>query len=200
MQLTQLLQTKERLPTVFPGLRLLDFICSSQDNVQNAKITAQGFQNPVIPDYYPDPSVCRVGDDFYMVNSTFLFFPGVPVFHSKDLIHWEQIGNVLDRASQVDLSRGGASNGIFAPTIRYNEGKYYMITTNINLLYQGKSGNFIVTADIPAGPWSEPVFIDGVNGIDPSLYWENGKMYLCWSAMNHIALVELDPQTFQFVG
>jgi len=172
----------------------------SQDNVQNSKMTEQGFQNPVIPGYYPDPSICRVGDDFYLVNSTFQFFPGVPVFHSKDLIHWEQIGNVLDRASQVDLSYGGASSGIYAPTIRYNEGKYYMITTNINMLYQRKTGNFIVTADNPAGPWSEPVFIDGVNGIDPSLYWENGKMYLCWSAMNHIALVELDTQTFQFKG
>ncbi|MBQ6745675.1 MAG: glycoside hydrolase family 43 protein [Bacteroidaceae bacterium] len=176
----------------------LPMIC--QDNVLNAKITERGYHNPVIPGYYPDPSICRVGDDFYLVNSTFQFFPGVPVFHSKDLIHWEQIGNVLDRPSQVDLSYGGASSGIFAPTIRYHEGKYYMITTNINMLYQRKAGNFIVTADNPAGPWSDPVFLEGVGGIDPSLYWENGKMYLCWSAMNYIALVELDPQTFQFIG
>lgn len=172
----------------------------SQSNVFNAQITEKGFQNPVIPGYYPDPSVCRVGDDFYLVCSSFQFFPGVPVFHSKDLIHWEQIGNVLDRPSQVDLSRGGASSGIFAPTIRYHEGKFYMITTNINRMFTGKAGNFIVTADNPAGPWSEPVFIEGVNGIDPSLYWEDDKMYLCWSAMNHIALTELDPVTYQMIG
>jgi len=82
-----------------------------QSNVFNAQVTEKGFQNPVIPGYYPDPSVCRVGDDFYLVCSSFQYFPGVPVFHSKDLIHWEQIGNVLDRPSQLDLSRGGASSG-----------------------------------------------------------------------------------------
>ena len=173
----------------------------SQSNVFNAQITERGFQNPVIPGYYPDPSVCRVGDDFYLVCSSFQYFPGVPIFHSKDLIHWEQIGNVLNRPSQVDLSKGGASSGIFAPTIRYHEGKFYMITTNINLMFSTRgAGNFIVTADNPAGPWSDPVFIPGVLGIDPSLYWENGKMYVCWSAMNNIALAELDPQTFQMIG
>ncbi len=171
-----------------------------QSNVLNAQMTEKGFQNPVIPGYYPDPSVCRVGDDFYLVTSSFQYFPGVPVFHSKDLIHWEQIGNVLDRPSQVDLSKGGASSGIFAPTIRYHEGKYYMITTNINMMFMGKAGNFIVTADNPAGPWSDPVFIEGVMGIDPSLYWENGKMFLVWSAMNHIGFVELDSQTYQMIG
>ncbi|MCR4764589.1 MAG: glycoside hydrolase family 43 protein [Bacteroidaceae bacterium] len=171
-----------------------------QSNVLNDQRTEKGFQNPVIPGYYPDPSVCRVGDDFYLVTSSFQYFPGVPVFHSKDLIHWEQIGNVLDRPSQVDLSKGGASSGIFAPTIRFHEGKYYMITTNINLMFTNKAGNFIVTADNPAGPWSDPVFIEGVMGIDPSLYWENGKMFLVWSAMNHIGFVELDSQTYQMIG
>ena len=172
-----------------------------QSNVFNAQVTEKGFQNPVIPGYYPDPSVCRVGDDFYLVCSSFQYFPGVPVFHSKDLIHWEQIGNVLDRPSQLDLSRGGASSGIFAPTIRYHEGKFYMITTNINLMFSNNgAGNFIVTADNPAGPWSDPVFIPGVFGIDPSLYWEDGKMYVCWSAMNNISLMELDPKTFQKKG
>ena len=169
-------------------------------NVLNESATGSGFHNPVIPGYYPDPSVCAVGDDFYLVNSTFQYFPGVPVWHSKDLIHWEQIGNVLDRASQVDLSVGGASSGIFAPTIRHHNGKFYMITTNINMLFTGKPGNFIVTADKPEGPWSEPTFIEGVNGIDPSLYWEDGRMYVCWSAMNNISLAELDPVSFKMIG
>ena len=169
-------------------------------NVLNESATGSGFHNPIIPGYYPDPSVCAVGDDFYLVNSTFQYFPGVPVWHSKDLIHWEQIGNVLDRASQVDLSVGGASSGIFAPTIRHHNGKFYMITTNINMLFTGKPGNFIVTADKPEGPWSEPTFIEGVNGIDPSLYWEDGRMYVCWSAMNNISLAELDPVSFKMIG
>ena len=175
-------------------------ISAEAQNVANAVASESGFHNPVIPGYYPDPSVCCVGDDFYMVNSTFQYFPGVPVWHSKDLIHWEQIGNVLSRASQVDLSVGGASSGIFAPTIRYHDGKYYMITTNINKLMKRESGNFIVTADNPAGPWSDPVFIEGAGGIDPSLYWEDGHMYLCWSAMNFIAFAELDPVTYQMKG
>lgn len=156
--------------------------------------TAQGFKNPVIPGYYPDPSVCRVGDDFYLVNSTFQFFPGVPVWHSKDLVNWEQIGNVLDRESQVDLSAGGASSGIFAPTIRYHDGLYYMITTNINMMFNRKPGNFIVTATDPAGPWSEPVFVEGAMGIDPSLFWEGDKCYLTWS-MNGISMAEVDTKT-----
>ena len=168
---------------------------SAQNNALNAGVASQGYMNPVIPGYYPDPSVCRVGDDFYLVNSSFQYFPGVPVFHSRDLVHWEQIGNVLDRPSQVDLSRGGASSGIFAPTIRHHDGKFYMVTTNINAVGSGK-GNFIVTAEDPAGPWNDPVFIDGVTGIDPSLFWEDGKMYLVW-AMNGIGFAELDPETFQ---
>lgn len=168
----------------------------SQSNVFNAQITEKGFQNPVITGYYPDPSVCRVGDDFYLINSSFQSFPGVPIFHSKDLIHWEQIGNVLDRPSQLDVNGGGPSSGIFAPTIRYHEGKFYMITTNINSFRTG-SGNFIVTADNPAGPWSDPIFIKGAMGIDPSLFWdEDGRLYLTWS-MGGISFVELDPQTFQ---
>jgi len=164
-----------------------------------AMMSAQGFKNPVIPGYYPDPSVCAVGDDFYLVNSTFQYFPGVPIFHSKDLINWEQIGNVLDRPSQVDLSKGGASSGIFAPTIRYHEGKFYMITTNINLLFTGGSGNFIVTADKPEGPWSDPVFIPGALGIDPSLFWDNGKCYIVWS-MNGISFSEIDPEKGKLIG
>src|SRR5574344_1797056 len=95
------------------------------------------YRNPVIPGYHPDPSVCRVGSDFYLVNSSFQYFPGVPVFHSKDLMHWQQIGNVLDRESQSNLKGGSSWTGIYAPTIRYNDGVYYMITTKM-----GHGGNF----------------------------------------------------------
>lgn len=109
------------------------------------------YQNPIIPGFHPDPSICRVGDDYYLVNSTFSYFPGVPIFHSKDLIHWQQIGNVLNRMEQLNLADAEHSGGIFAPTIRYHNGTFYMITTNVD-----HGGNFVVTAKNPAGPWSNP--------------------------------------------
>ena len=130
--------------------------------------------NPMIPGFYPDPSIVRVEDDFYLVTSSFSFFPGVPIFHSKDLAHWEQIGHVLDRESQLPLTYEMISGGIFAPTIRYHEGTFYMITTNASM--QGK--NFIVTAKDPKGPWSDIHVIDGAVGIDPSLFFDDdGKVY-----------------------
>lgn len=122
--------------------------------------------NPVLSGFYPDPSICRVGKDFYLVNSSFSYFPGVPMFHSRDLAHWEQIGNILDRQEQLPLEGSEISEGIFAPTIRYHNGIYYMITTNIN-----HGGNFIVTAESPEGPWSLPYYLgEEAKGIDPSLF------------------------------
>src|SRR5882757_3360103 len=92
---------------------------------------ADTFTNPVIPGYYPDPSICRVGDDYYLVNSTFEYFPGVPIFQSKDLVHWRQIGHVLTRKSQLDLDKIYSSGGIFAATLRWHAGTFYMITTKV---------------------------------------------------------------------
>jgi len=132
------------------------------------------FNNPVISGFYPDPSICRVGDDYYLVTSSFEYFPGVPIFHSKDLVHWEQIGYCLTRKSQLPLDKTRASGGIYAPTIRYNNGTFYMITTNVD-----GGGNFYVTAKKPEGPWSEPVWLDN-QGIDPSLFFdEDGTVYYC---------------------
>lgn len=146
-------------------------------------------RNPVIPGYHPDPSVCRVGDDFYLVNSSFCSFPGVPVYHSKDLVNWELIGNVLDRESQLPLKGANSWLGIYAPTIRYHQGTYYMITTNV-----GNGGNFMVTAKDPRGPWSEPIWLEQ-QGIDPSLWFENGKCYMVSNPDNTIMLCEIDPVT-----
>ncbi len=133
-------------------------------------------QNPILRGFYPDPSICRVGKDYYLVNSTFSYVPGVPVFHSQDLVNWVQIGNVLDRPSQLPLDNAEMSRGIFAPTIRYNNGTFYMITTNID-----NGGNFYVTATDPAGPWSDPVWLKAPEGqdtgIDPSLFFEGDKCY-----------------------
>jgi len=127
----------------------------------------QTFRNPIISGCYPDPSICRVGDDYYMVHSSFEFFPGVPIFHSKDLVHWRQIGHCLTHKSQLKLDRVRASGGIYAPTIRYYEGTFYMITTGVDC-----GGNFYVTAKNPAGPWSEPVWLDR-SGMDPSLFFDD---------------------------
>lgn len=129
------------------------------------------FQNPVIPGFYPDPSICRVGDDYYTVHSTFEYFPGVPVMHSKDLVHWQLIGYCLTRKSQLPLDKMRSSGGIYAPTIRYHNGTFYMITTNVDA-----GGNFYVTAKNPAGPWSEPVWLDN-QGMDPSLLFDDDKVY-----------------------
>jgi len=162
------------------------------------------FKNPILPGFYPDPSVCRVGDDFYLVTSTFAYFPGVPIFHSKDLVNWSQIGNVLTRDSQLPVKDAEVSRGIFAPTIRWHNGTFYMITTNVSGM-----GNFFVTATDPAGPWSEPTVIKGAPGIDPSLFFEDGK---CWYhgtcekpdgkyfGDNDIYLQELCLETGQLVG
>jgi alpha-N-arabinofuranosidase len=129
--------------------------------------TGRTFQNPIIPGFHPDPSICRVGDDYYLVNSSFEFFPGVPIFQSKDLVHWRQIGYCLTRKSQLNLDYARASGGIYAPTLRYHDGTFFMVTTLV-----GAGGNFFVTATNPAGPWSEPVWIDHA-GIDPSLFFDD---------------------------
>ncbi|MBP5322331.1 MAG: family 43 glycosylhydrolase [Bacteroidaceae bacterium] len=144
------------------------------------------FRNPVLPGFHPDPSVCRVGEDFYLVNSTFQFFPGVPIYHSRDLIHWEQIGHCLTRRSQLELRDADFWGGIYAPTIRYHEGRFYMITTNCT-----NGGNFFVTAENPAGPWSDPVWVDQ-GGIDPTLFFDGGKTYYV-GCDDGIVLFEIDP-------
>lgn len=149
----------------------------------------QGYQNPVIPGFHPDPSVCRVGDDYYLVNSSFCYFPGVPLFHSKDLVHWEQIGNCLTRPEQVKLANAATWGGIYAPTIRYNDGVFYMITTNVS-----DRGNFLVHTTDPRGEWSDPVWIKQ-GGIDPSLYFEDGKCYLVSNPDNGIHLCQINPMT-----
>ena len=150
------------------------------------------YTNPVIPGFHPDPSICRVGDDFYLATSSFTYFPGVPIFHSTDLVRWMQIGNALERPSQLDLSGSeeSASKGIFAPTLRHHDGRFWMITTNASRRYD----NFFVTAEDPAGPWSEPVPVH-VRGIDPDLAWDDEGR--CWvhSAALRIFRARIDDAT-----
>ncbi|GMK38039.1 xylosidase/arabinosidase [Paenibacillus sp. CCS19] len=168
------------------------------------------FRNPILPGFYPDPSICRVDEDYYMVTSTFEYFPGVPIFHSRDLVNWRQIGHVLDRPSQLDLSGVPASRGIYAPTIRYHEGVFYMVTTFVESA-AGARRNFYVTTQDPAGPWSEPNWLEEAPGIDPSLFFDtDGRAYYTGNRMPpggqrypkhmEIWLQELDLDKKQLVG
>lgn len=164
-------------------------------------------KNPILSGFYPDPSICRVGEDYYLVTSSFVYAPGVPIFHSRDLAHWEQIGNILDRPSQLCVENEEISRGIFAPTIRYHEGTFYMITTNVS-----HGGNFIVTAQDPAGPWSDPYYLgEEAVGIDPSLFFDDdGRCYYCGTRPNpegvryngdwEIWIQELDLGTMKLKG
>lgn len=129
------------------------------------------YKNPVVPGFYPDPSVCHANSHFYMVCSSFQYFPGVPLFESTDLVNWMQIGHVLTRANQVVLSDVESSGGVFAPTIRYNNGRFYMVTTN-----NTTQTNFYVYTDDIHGEWSDPVTVDQ-GGIDPSLFFEDGRTF-----------------------
>ncbi|GAE32156.1 glycoside hydrolase family 43 protein [Halalkalibacter hemicellulosilyticus] len=130
------------------------------------------YKNPVIPGFYPDPSICRVGDDYYLVTSSFEYFPGVPIFHSKDLVNWRQIGHCLTTERQLPLTHAWSSGGIYAPTIRHHDDWFYMVTTNVSGI-----GNFFVRGEQPFGPWSDPIPV-AQSGIDPSLFFdEDGCVY-----------------------
>ncbi len=129
------------------------------------------YYNPVLKGFYPDPSVCFAEGKYYMVNSSFQYFPGVPLFESEDLVNWTQIGHVLTRKNQVMLEKINSSGGVFAPTIRYHDGRFYMVTTN-DTTHQ----NFYVYTDDIHGEWSDPIYVDQ-GGIDPSLFFEDGKTY-----------------------
>ena len=166
------------------------------------------FRNPILSGCYPDPSICRVGEDYYLVTSTFEYFPGLPIFHSRDLIHWHQIGHVLDRPSQLPLDEIRPSGGLYAPTIRFSNGMFYVINTLVD--GKTKSGNFIVTATDPAGPWSEPYWLEGAQGIDPSLFFDDDgrawyvgtrlKAHGDYEGNTEIWLRELDLASMQLVG
>lgn len=136
-------------------------------------VHAQGFDNPVVPGFHPDPSVCRVGRDYYLVNSSFAYAPGIPVFHSRDLVSWRQVAYAVTGSENLPLDKADLSAGLWAPTIRYHKGRFYMVTTN-----KTKGGNFFVWAKKPEGPWSKPVWFDP-DGWDPSLFFDDdGKAYL----------------------
>lgn len=152
------------------------------------------YQNPVLRGFYPDPSVCSANGKYYLVCSSFQYFPGVPLFESDDLVNWKQIGHVLTRKSQVMLEGINSSGGVFAPTIRYCDGVFYMVTNN-NTTNQ----NFYVTTTDIYGEWSEPIVVDQ-DGIDPSLFFEDGRTYFMSNGVdehgvNGVVQCEIDVNT-----
>lgn len=161
-----------------------------------ADIFAQsGYKNPILPGFNPDPSVCRVGDDFYLVTSSFEYFPGLPIYHSKDLVNWQQIGHCLTRDSQFPLQQAKSSEGLFAPSIRYHNGLFYVICTNVS-----GGGNFYCTATDPKGPWSEPIWVN-IKSIDPDIFFDSdGKTYFVTQGDESIRVTEIDIKTGKVLG
>lgn len=163
------------------------------------------YANPIIPGFNPDPSICRVGEDYYIVTSTFEYFPGLPIYHSKDLVNWKLIGHALNTPEHLNLDGMKDNKGIYAPTIRYHNGTFYIACTHVD-----GQGNFIITAKNPAGPWSKPQWIP-LDGVDPHLFFDDdGKMYLVGPetkpknphSQRHwdIWLQELNPETLELIG
>lgn len=162
--------------------------------------------NPIIPGYYPDPSIIRVGDDFYLACSSFEMNPGLPIFHSKDLANWEQICNAISAENGFHMEKNSGVGGLMAPTLRYHNGTYYIINTNF-----ADKGNYIITAKDPAGPWSEPHWLTDVPGIDASIFFDtDGKCYVmgtgeCWDngagvKERGIWVAEFDIENFKMKG
>ncbi len=149
------------------------FTYIGRDDAFNTSITKDYYLNPILAGYYPDPSICRVGDDYYLINSSFAHFPGIPIHHSRDLVNWTQLGHVIDRPTQLKYYGLGISRGIFAPAISHHNGVFYIVCTMVDA-----GGNFLVTATNPAGPWSDPVWFN-FEGIDPSLFFaDDGRAWM----------------------
>lgn len=152
-------------------------VYQGNDKVYNENpLQAGEFYNPILQGCYPDPAITRKGDDYFLVCSSFVMFPGVPIFHSKDLVNWKQIGHVLDRTSQLKVHDAGISTGVYAPAIKYNphNDTFYMITTQ----FAGGFGNIIVKTKDPFKGWSDPVKLN-FEGIDPSIFFDDdGKAYV----------------------
>lgn len=138
------------------------------------------YHNPILQGFYPDPSIIRAGKDYYLVNSTFAYFPGMPIFHSCDLVHWTQIGNAFERPDQFNLNGRAVSEGLFAPSISEHAGTWYIVNICV-----GCGGNFVITARNPVGPWSKPTFIRGLEGaIDPSLFFDkDGSAWIVYNGL-----------------
>lgn len=204
---------KQSLPSIAPSTAVFDqFTYTGEDEFYqtNPLPDSNYFYNPILAGWYSDPSICTNGQgDYFLVTSTFTYYPGVPLFHSRDLINWKQVGHVLDRPSQlVNMEGQDVSGGIFAPAISYNPHNqtYYMVTTNVG------AGNFFVKTKDPFGSWSDPIMLPEVGGIDPSFFFdEDGRAYIVnnddapnnkpeYDGHRTIRVQEFDPETDRTIG
>jgi alpha-N-arabinofuranosidase len=150
------------------------FEYTGHDRVFDAPAPAGTYRNPILAGFYPDPSITRANGRYYLVSSTFTWFPGIPVFESQDLVHWRQVGSVIARPTELDFDGLGVSRGVFAPAISYYDGVFYVVNTAVD-----SGGNFIATARDPAGPWSDPIWLPQLDGIDPFLFFDtDGRAYI----------------------
>lgn len=162
-------------------------------------------ENPILPGFNPDPTICRVGSDYYICTSSFTWYPGLPIYHSRDLRHWEKVANAIDRPGMVTLDGVKDKDGVWAPTLRHHDGTWYLFCNVSN------GGNFYITAKDVRGPWSDPVFIKGAPGIDPDIFWDDdGRSYLLansgqfpgrkYPASTSIWIQEIDLATGRLTG
>lgn len=175
----------------------------------------QTIRNPILPGFHPDPSIIRVGDDYYIATSTFEWFPGVLIYHSRDLENWELAARPLNRVSQLNMRGNPDSGGIYAPCLSYDQGTFYLVYTDVKNV-EGMfwdSPNYMVTAQDIRGDWSEPIYLNS-RGIDPSLFHDtDGRKYIVQMQMDHrgggkpgfpewagILLQEFDPAQQRLVG
>ncbi|MEH0195238.1 glycoside hydrolase family 43 protein [Caulobacter sp. CCNWLY153] len=189
-----------------PGAAAFDEFVYSGKDPTDAPLAAGQYANPILKGFYPDPSVTRAGQDYYLVNSTFAWFPGIPVFHSRDLVNWTQIGNAIDRPGQLDFKRLAMSRAVFAPAITEHAGVFYILNTCVDC-----GGNFLVTARDPKGPWSDPVWLPEIDGIDTSLFFDgDGRAWIVnngppqgpsrYDGHRAIWIQEYDPRAGKMVG
>ena len=191
-----------------PTARFDWFEYAGSDPVDSVSRLGPGdYRNPILQGFHPDPSITRAGDEYYLVNSTFAWFPGIPVFRSRDLVNWTQIGNAIDRPDMLDFGRLGLSRGVFAPAIEHHDGIFYILNTCVDC-----GGNFVITARDPAGPWSDPVWLPDLEGaIDPSLFFDDdGKAWIVnngppvgtprYDGHRAIWIQEFDPRTLRTTG
>lgn len=167
--------------------------------------------NPILKGFHPDPSIVRVGEDYYIATSTFEWWPGIRLHHSTDLVNWELIEYPLNRASQLDLRGVGASQGVWAPCLTYDKGVFYLLYTVVNSFYCNMydTNNYLVTATDIHGPWSDPIPLNNF-GFDPSMFHDDdGRKYMVSMVTDHrvpkkyvgrLVLQEYDPVQQKMTG
>lgn len=186
--------------------RFSAFTYRGHDAVFDGPLPAGHFRNPILTGFQPDPTLCRVGDDYYLVTSSFSYLPGLPVHHSRDLVNWRLIGHAITKPGPLRYAGLRVSRGLFAPALSFHKGRFYLVCTMVD-----GGGNFVITATNPAGPWSEPVFLP-FEGIDPSIFFDetDGSAWMLnngapvgpprYEGHRAIWLQRFDPQALAMVG